>query len=215
MNLSNSLVSAVANLVQRHSSEFDNLWKNIEAKWREWTSADLTEWLKYQSLHFETGAIDWTKTSELLQFQKMDGKILPSLNAIVFPLIGITDKETIDHLVSSINSLLKRSEEQKRTKQSDPVPIPAEFLCPISKEIMKDPVLAFDGQNYERTLIENYLKQHNKSPVTGDVAEHSFVIPNKVLKKRIDAFLNGNNQFVQKEKDSSVKGLLDPETPFI
>ena len=191
-HLSNSLLSAIRSLVQRYSSEFDKLWKDIEGKWEKWTSEDLTEWLKYQSLYFETGVIDWGKTCELLQFQNMDGKMVPHINAIVLPLLGITDADTIDHLVSSISNLLKRS--KRSAAQS--VQIPNEFLCPISKQVMKDPVIACDGHTYERCQIEEYLKKHNISPVTKKVMEHSFVFPNEVMKKQITAFLSENGEYL-------------------
>ena len=60
--LSVKLVSSMSGLVLRYSSEFAKLWKEIEAKWRDWTAEDLTEWLKYQSLNLDGGAIDWEMT---------------------------------------------------------------------------------------------------------------------------------------------------------
>lgn len=65
-NLSAALVSSMNILVQRYSSEFHKLWADIEVKWMEWTAEDLTEWLKYQSLHLESGVIDWSQTCDLL-----------------------------------------------------------------------------------------------------------------------------------------------------
>ncbi|EKX45487.1 hypothetical protein GUITHDRAFT_53147, partial [Guillardia theta CCMP2712] len=43
---------------------------------------------------------------------------------------------------------------------------PADFLCPISMEVMKDPVIAMDGHSYERQNIERWLEDHNTSPLT-------------------------------------------------
>ena len=43
---------------------------------------------------------------------------------------------------------------------------PAEFLCPITLSIMKDPVLMPDGQTYERKAIEQALNMNPISPVT-------------------------------------------------
>ena len=36
--------------------------------------------------------------------------------------------------------------------------IPKEFICPISLEIMKDPVIMSDGQTYDRESITKALK---------------------------------------------------------
>ena len=79
-------------------------------------------------------------------------------------------------------------------KLSQSCNIPEEFICPLSKQLMRDPVIAFDGNTYERVDIEAYLKQNNKSPVTGEEAEHSIVIPNNAIKKQIAAFQRANGQ---------------------
>ena len=39
--------------------------------------------------------------------------------------------------------------------------------CPITHEIMNDPVIAADGHTYERRAIERWLSQKNYSPMTG------------------------------------------------
>ena len=60
--LSVKLVASMIGLVQKHSADFAKVWREIEAKWRDWTAEDLTEWLKYQSLNLDGGAIDWEMT---------------------------------------------------------------------------------------------------------------------------------------------------------
>ena len=40
------------------------------------------------------------------------------------------------------------------------------YLCPISQEIMKNPVIAYDGITYEKDNIINYLKEYYKTPKT-------------------------------------------------
>ena len=39
--------------------------------------------------------------------------------------------------------------------------------CPITLEIMRDPVMAPDGHTYEREAIEAWLTRHTTSPCTG------------------------------------------------
>ena len=36
--------------------------------------------------------------------------------------------------------------------------VPDEFLCPISQEIMQDPVICSDGSSYERKVIEKWFE---------------------------------------------------------
>lgn len=44
--------------------------------------------------------------------------------------------------------------------------IPSQFLCPITHEIMKDPVSDPEGNSYERIAIIKWLKQSATSPLT-------------------------------------------------
>ena len=66
------------------------------------------------------------------------------------------------------------------------------FTCPLSLEIMSDPVIAEDGFTYEREHIENWINtprqagQQLISPLTSGPMGIN-LIPNKSLKKIIDA----------------------------
>lgn len=46
---------------------------------------------------------------------------------------------------------------QSKSELKQQIDIPDEFLCPISTQIMSDPVLAEDGETYERIEIERYF----------------------------------------------------------
>jgi len=62
------------------------------------------------------------------------------------------------------------------------------FKCPISQTPMKDPVIAKDGCTYERINIENWFRQYNTSPVTGEpmsAHDRSWLVSNKTLKSLI------------------------------
>ena len=45
--------------------------------------------------------------------------------------------------------------------------IASSLLCPITKQLMTDPVFTMDGQTYERSAIEAWLKTNDTSPATG------------------------------------------------
>ena len=208
-----AMVSSIDGLVKAHSSAFEKFWSQFERKWKEWTSDDLTEWLKYSVMLLDTGDIDWKMANKLLATQNMNGAMLPKINEAMLPFIGIAQKDIIDCIVSSIRTLLSRYDSKTELEESGSVDIPAEFLCPISKELMKDPVIAFDGNTYERSEIEDYLKQNNKSPLTGADAQHSFVFPNNDMKKRIEAFLSANNHNMQESVEMAAEGVV--ETGYI
>lgn len=58
--------------------------------------------------------------------------------------------------------------------------------CPLSLEPMHDPVVASDGQTYERAHIERWLAAHDVSPVTNLPLAHKHLAPNLALKQLID-----------------------------
>ena len=65
---------------------------------------------------------------------------------------------------------------------------PNEYLCPITMTLMKEPVILSDGFTYEKSAIEKWLKEHDKSPMTNEVLESKVVTTNRQLKKLIDDF---------------------------
>ena len=53
---------------------------------------------------------------------------------------------------------------------------PNEFECPITHQIMMDPVTADDGHSYEREAIEQWFREHhNRSPITNEAISTNLV----------------------------------------
>ena len=68
--------------------------------------------------------------------------------------------------------------------------VPDGFLCPITQDVMKDPVMLVDGHSYERKAIVDWLKRSNRSPLTNEVlADRTTMIDNYALKSAIASFL--------------------------
>ena len=65
------------------------------------------------------------------------------------------------------------------------VNVPSEFKCPISLELMKDPVVASDGCTYERDSIQKWLAEHNTSPATNEPLQHRLLFQNRALRNLI------------------------------
>ena len=63
-----------------------------------------------------------------------------------------------------------------------------EFLCPITFSLPVDPVTAEDGKVYERSAIEEWLKQQHKSPVT-NLAMGTKLLPALQVKNMIRAMV--------------------------
>lgn len=63
---------------------------------------------------------------------------------------------------------------------------PEDYLCPISMEVMVDPVVASDGHSYERNCIERWFEGHDRSPKTNRVLSNMHLIPNHALRAAIE-----------------------------
>ena len=59
-----------------------------------------------------------------------------------------------------------------------------EFLCPITCELLREPVVGSDGHTYEKESIEKWLKAKTISPRSGEPMLTTLV-PNLNLKKLI------------------------------
>jgi hypothetical protein len=82
-----------------------------------------------------------------------------------------------------------RNEKPRRKADPDPKECPDEYLCPITMDIMTDPVAAADGHSYERSVIEDWLKNHTTSPITNVELEHKILFPNHALKGQFPDYM--------------------------
>ncbi|XP_034534893.1 WD repeat, SAM and U-box domain-containing protein 1 isoform X2 [Notolabrus celidotus] len=135
----------------------------------DWSEEDVSVWLVEEGL----GVL-----AEKFRANNIDGTELLSLT-----------KETLAselHIdsVGLRNKLLRKVEELK----SDSVcsGTPDEFLCPITRELMREPVIAADGYSYEREAIESWINTKNRSsPMTNLPLLTTLLTPNHTLKMAI------------------------------
>ena len=69
-----------------------------------------------------------------------------------------------------------------------PAEVPDHYVCPITAEIMTDPVSTVDGFTYEHKAISEWLRSHDTSPATGAKLESNSLIPNRSLRNAIRSF---------------------------
>ncbi|XP_018539263.1 WD repeat, SAM and U-box domain-containing protein 1 isoform X2 [Lates calcarifer] len=135
----------------------------------DWSEEDVSEWLAEEGLG---GLVDKFRANNI------DGTELLSLT-----------KETLasELLIESIglrSKLLRKVEELK--SESVCSGIPDEFLCPITRELMKEPVIAADGYSYEREAIESWINTKNRSsPMTNLPLLTTLLTPNHTLRMAI------------------------------
>ncbi|EOA33663.1 hypothetical protein CARUB_v10019833mg [Capsella rubella] len=73
-----------------------------------------------------------------------------------------------------------------------PVP-PEELRCPISLQLMCDPVIIASGQTYERVCIEKWFSDgHNTCPKTQQQLQHLSLTPNNCVKGLIASWCEQN-----------------------
>uniref|UniRef100_A0A5B6YU55 U-box domain-containing protein n=1 Tax=Davidia involucrata TaxID=16924 RepID=A0A5B6YU55_DAVIN len=76
------------------------------------------------------------------------------------------------------------------------VQIPYHFRCPISLELMSDPVTVSTGQTYDRASIESWVATGNTTcPVTRAPLSDFTLIPNHTLRRLIQDWCVANRSF--------------------
>lgn len=127
---------------------------------------------------------DWSSE----QVKHWLGRLLP--DHAETELVG-QDLANMD-LDTLMNSIVCDEEKKTRLKQSVSLlrafdGIPNEFLCPISMEIMTDPVVMTDGHTYERANITEWLCAGNcRSPFTNTTLSTKSIVSNHNLRNIIE-----------------------------
>ncbi|KAF8030908.1 hypothetical protein BT93_D0181 [Corymbia citriodora subsp. variegata] len=66
------------------------------------------------------------------------------------------------------------------------ITVPKDFCCPISLDLMQDPVIISTGQTYDRRSISRWMEEgHSNCPKTGQVLAHNRLVPNRALRNLI------------------------------
>ncbi|NXG06811.1 WSDU1 protein, partial [Sakesphorus luctuosus] len=141
----------------------------------DWSEDDVSAWLCAQDLADFVG---------LFKMNNIDGK----------ELLNLTKESLANELkIESLglrNKILQKIEDLRTTMSSVSAPVPDEFLCPITRELMKDPVIAADGYSYEREAMERWVSSKRRSsPMTNLPLPSLLLTPNRTLKMAITRWL--------------------------
>lgn len=63
------------------------------------------------------------------------------------------------------------------------------LCCPITHEVLRDPVVAADGITYERHAITNWLTSHDTSPMTNIPLANLELHPNNLVRTLIEELM--------------------------
>lgn len=134
----------------------------------DWSEEDVQTWLCEEGLQ---------ELLSVFKANNIDGAELSQLNKETATELGIASVGLRGRLMRKIEAL---KAEQSGSEAPD------EFLCPITRELMKDPVIAADGYSYERQSIESWIRGKNKtSPMTNLPLQTTLLTPNRSLKTAI------------------------------
>jgi hypothetical protein len=168
----------------------------------------------YETVARILAAVGETRLLPLFEAQEIDDVVLPSLKptdlvdlgvspgaclAILGPSAGKAKKieasaEAILHDVATHQSVLEdelrhhRAEIERLRISRDE--LPEDLCCPITCELMKDPVITADGTTFERCAIQEWFSTGARtSPTTNEPLENLTLIPNHVCKRLINALM--------------------------
>ena len=108
------------------------------------------------------------------------------------------------------------SKEDKPANRMKGMRIRDEFICPITYELLRDPVVASDGHTYERSAIEKWLKSSTISPRSGEEIG-DLIIPNTNLKKLVQDIIHegGVGFYIKDTADKDRLFDVKPEKTII
>ncbi|KAH1061738.1 hypothetical protein GLYMA_02G234300v4 [Glycine max] len=127
-------------------------------------------------------------------------------------LENAVEVEFIDQMISVVNRMHEHLVMLKQAQSSIPVLVPADFCCPLSLELMMDPVIVASGQTYERAFIKNWIDLGlTVCPKTRQTLVHTNLIPNYTVKALIANWCESNDvKLVDPMKSKS----LNQSSPF-
>ncbi|XP_053982976.1 WD repeat, SAM and U-box domain-containing protein 1-like isoform X1 [Hylaeus volcanicus] len=162
----------------------DNL-RHKRHKVADWRVDDTLKWLN------EIGLSSLTKKAYTAV---LTGRQLLTLSEDdLIERLQIEDDEETGEVFKTQLYWLKREDSNALEMPIDDAEIPHEFLCPITHEMMKEPVQCSDGFTYERAAInEWFLCGKYTSPMTNKSLQDTSFSPNIVLRNTIYTFLHGN-----------------------
>ncbi|XP_047310685.1 U-box domain-containing protein 9 [Impatiens glandulifera] len=122
--------------------------------------------------------------------------------------------DSVDRATHAL-SLLKEMKSKKPVdlKLQESLSCPEEFRCPISRELMRDPVILSTGQTYDRAFIQRWLKAgHRTCPKTQQVLSHTILTPNVLIRDMISQWCNSHGMKIPHPVyDPNEDGLTDAD----
>ncbi|ESP02890.1 hypothetical protein LOTGIDRAFT_156843 [Lottia gigantea] len=143
-----------------------------------WSVDDVCDWIS------SLGLEDY---KDMFKAQAIDGAELLALNTNdLQSALGIAPLGHRNKILRSRSKLESSPLKHKHDKCDKDVP--DEYLCPITREIMVEPVIASDGYTYDKSAIKAWMETKDRSPMTNSLLIQKSLIPNRTLKMLIQKY---------------------------
>ncbi|XP_034952445.1 WD repeat, SAM and U-box domain-containing protein 1-like [Chelonus insularis] len=158
--------------------------RNNSKKIIDWKVEDVVKWLINNDLEvLESRAVA----------ARLNGKWLLTVpEEILIARLGVNDHQDILKAFKNQLYWLKQEDNVNALNNIDDSEVPDEFLCPITHEIMREPVKCSDGFVYEKAAIDEwFLCGKYTSPMTNEYLSNTSITPAIALRNAICAFVHG------------------------
>lgn len=93
--------------------------------------------------------------------------------------------------------------------------VPKDFCCPISLDLMRDPVIVSTGHTYDRDSITQWMEEGNyRCPQTGQMLAHTRLVPNIALRSLMSEWCITNGIcFDSVETEDKIMGTISVASP--
>lgn len=88
--------------------------------------------------------------------------------------------------------IIEKRPENMNAAQTTQLTVPEEFTCPLSHEIMNDPVITPNGTTCDKAALIKWLNQHSTCPFTRAPLSPNQLVSNRVLKDLIEKWKTEN-----------------------
>ncbi|XP_022152335.1 U-box domain-containing protein 11-like isoform X2 [Momordica charantia] len=206
--VTNRLQNALANLPYDHFCISDEVQEQVDLVRAQLRRAEK----KYESmselankkLHSQ-GSVKWKVNNDVTSMSSVDYEVPESQHRpqnrdyqVGFdpeePKASDLCMDECSSVVQSDMEDVQATKSQEEVEKSDEIMIPENFLCPISFELMVDPVIISTGQTYERSNIQRWIDKGNKTcPKTQEQLQALILTPNFLMKQLISEWCQEHN----------------------
>ncbi|KAJ0512546.1 putative U box domain, armadillo-like helical, Zinc finger, RING/FYVE/PHD-type [Helianthus annuus] len=129
-------------------------------------------------------------------------ELLKEIVAVEKENIKVNQPNDINYISDLVFHIRETMVNLESFKTINGVSVPPYFICPLTLQLMFDPVIVSTGQTYERDSIQKWLNNGLlRCPVTRQTLSHRNLIPNYTVKALISNWCDENNIKVNRTVD--------------